>query len=215
MADAFYAQTGSLESRLASALSRLSAAIRAKEWSKASAQGLTPTQGLALGLLRTRGPLRMAELAERLGVSSPTASDCVRALVKKGLVHKAKAPDDGRAIRLELTDDGQAMAAQTAEWPEFLIATLDSLSDVEKRTLLTSVIKMIRTLQIRGDIPPERMCVTCVHFRPRRHSNEDHHCTLVNLPLRATQLRLDCREHNPAPAEVADQTWQAFLTTTT
>ena len=210
----FDQHTVGLERRLAGALSRLSIAIRAKTWSGATEHGLTPTQGQALAVLLNRGPQRLSSLAPLLGVTAPSASDSVRALVNKKLVTKLQDPADRRAVRVQLTKAGRELAQETAEWPDFLVAALDALTEDERQTMLTSVIKMIRILQVRGDIAPQRMCVGCAHFRPRQKGESDHYCNLVKAPLRPHQLRLDCPEQTPAEPAEAEANWQAFLTTT-
>ncbi|MEM7677567.1 MAG: MarR family winged helix-turn-helix transcriptional regulator [Myxococcota bacterium] len=209
----FDQNTVGIERRLAGALSRLSTAIRAKTWSGATERGLSPTQGQALAVLLNRGPQRLSSLAPLLGVTAPSASDSVRALVSKKLVTKLPDPDDKRAVRVQLTKAGRKIAQETAEWPDFLVAALDALTEDERRTMLVSIIKMIRTLQVRGDIAPQRMCVGCAHFRPRQKGDSDHYCNLVKAPLRPHQLRLDCPEQTPLPSTEADAVWQAFLTT--
>ena len=69
---------------------------------------LTGTQRLALYELGTNGPLRLVQLAELLGVTAPTASRAVDVLVAKGLLERRPDPEDRRAQRIDLTDDGRS-----------------------------------------------------------------------------------------------------------
>jgi hypothetical protein len=71
---------------------------------------------------------------------------------------------------------------------------------------------MIRTLQTRGRIPVARMCVSCRFFQPFRHPDGrlPHHCAFVDAPFGDGGLRLDCPDHDAAPAELAARTWAAF-----
>ena len=69
---------------------------------------LTGTQRLALYELGTNGPVRLVRLAQLLGVTAPTASRAVDVLVAKGLVERQPDPEDRRAQRIDLTDDGHA-----------------------------------------------------------------------------------------------------------
>jgi DNA-binding transcriptional ArsR family regulator len=65
--------------------------------------GCHPTQGHALDLLREAPDgLSLGEIAQHLGVSPPTASDTMKALVTKGLVSKQPGAAK-RSIRLTLT----------------------------------------------------------------------------------------------------------------
>ncbi len=68
---------------------------------------MTATQRLALFDLVEGGPLRLNDLAQRMGTSAPTASRAVDALDELGLVERHTDPTDRRAITIELTDNGR------------------------------------------------------------------------------------------------------------
>jgi DNA-binding MarR family transcriptional regulator len=68
---------------------------------------LTATQRLALFELVDQGPLRLNDLAVRMGTSAPTASRAVDALDELGLVDRKADPDDRRALQLDLTPEGR------------------------------------------------------------------------------------------------------------
>ena len=68
---------------------------------------LTGTQRLALFELGTNGPVRLVRLAELLGVTAPTASRAVDVLEAKRLVERRPDPEDRRAQRIALTEDGR------------------------------------------------------------------------------------------------------------
>src|SRR4051812_28500820 len=68
---------------------------------------LTATQRLALFELVDQGPLRLNDLAARMGTSAPTASRAVDALDELGLVDRQPDPDDRRALQLDLTPEGR------------------------------------------------------------------------------------------------------------
>jgi DNA-binding MarR family transcriptional regulator len=68
---------------------------------------LTPTQRLALFELSERGPLRLNELAHRLGVSAPTATRAVDALESHGWAERVPDPTDRRAQRVDVTAHGK------------------------------------------------------------------------------------------------------------
>ena len=73
---------------------------------------LTSTQRLALFELLDAGPLRLNDLATRMGLSAPTASRAVDALAEAGLAERLTDPDDRRALRIELTTAGRASIDQ-------------------------------------------------------------------------------------------------------
>ena len=196
----FDAITAPLPQRLADGLARLAAVARQLEWRAAEAVGLTPTQADILALLARRPEgVRLALVAAHLGVRGPTASDAVTALVRKGLVARKADPEDGRAVRLVLTQAGGSATA--ARVPGFA-AVVAGLAPDAQRALLAQVVTMIRDLLERDLIAPQRICVTCRHFREnaRPGSDKPHFCALVGAAMADHHLRLDCPEHQPAIA---------------
>jgi DNA-binding MarR family transcriptional regulator len=69
-------------------------------------EGLTPTQYSVLGLVRSRGPLGLAELASLEGLNPTMLSRVVRKLDEKGLIRRLPDPSDLRAARVEVTPPG-------------------------------------------------------------------------------------------------------------
>jgi DNA-binding MarR family transcriptional regulator len=70
---------------------------------------MTASQRIALVELGEEGPLRLRDLAQRMGTSTPTASRSVDALEAFGLVTRAPEPGDRRALRIEVTSRGRAL----------------------------------------------------------------------------------------------------------
>jgi DNA-binding MarR family transcriptional regulator len=68
---------------------------------------MTSTQRLALFETAVGGPLRLSELAERMGITAPTASRAVDGLVELGLLERLPDPGDRRAVRIDLTAPGR------------------------------------------------------------------------------------------------------------
>lgn len=205
MAGFFEENSESIATRVAIALNKLGLAMKTRAWAGAGARGLTPTQGQILALLRARGrALRLTQVAGELGISAPTASDSVRALVHKGLVQKTRSKDDARAIALELTTSGEAEAECAASFSDFLLGAIDSLSQAEQEAFFVALIKMIGVLVERGQLPTQRMCPTCRYFRPSEcpEGLGPHHCALVDAPLSPRHLRIDCGEYAPAGEDV-------------
>ncbi|HYD82044.1 MAG TPA: MarR family winged helix-turn-helix transcriptional regulator [Paucimonas sp.] len=204
----------SIENRIAAGLACIAKAMRAKAWEQSMANGLTPTQADILALLAARGTaLRLSVVVEQLAVSAATASEAVTSLVNKALVEKARAKDDGRAIALKLTRAGAKLAAEIADWSGFLSNAVEPLTEDEKVIVLRSMVKMIRHLQERNEIPTARMCISCKYFEPHRHadSKAPHHCRFVNAPIGDQDLRIDCAEHEAADADVAQRNWMVFI----
>ena len=69
---------------------------------------MTSTQRLALFETAVGGPLRLSELAERMGITAPTASRAVDGLVELGLLERLPDPADRRAVSIDVTAPGRA-----------------------------------------------------------------------------------------------------------
>ncbi len=188
-----------LAEQLASGLERLAAVARRKDWRTGEAEGLTPTQGDILRLVLARGGVRLSSAAAHAGVSQPTASDAVAALERKGLIEKRADPRDGRALVLKTTRSGRALAGR---WPNSFEPIAAVIPEADQARLLGIVVAAIRELERRGEISPQRMCVTCWHFVAGAHSGarKPNHCRLLGVPIGEAELRIDCPEHESAHA---------------
>ena len=80
----------------------------ARELNDASTgEGLTPTQYSVLALVRARGPLGLADLAELEGLNPTMVSRVIRVLDDAGLIQRLPDPSDLRAARVKVTPDGE------------------------------------------------------------------------------------------------------------
>jgi DNA-binding MarR family transcriptional regulator len=189
---------GSLSRRITAGFQRIATAIRSQAWSRADGQGLTPTQGEILRFLGARvTPLRLSQIAKYLAISPATASDAVMTLVKKGLAHKTRAADDGRALAVQLTNGGWAAAQQAEHWGDFLLPAIESLPAEQRVALFSALVSIIRHLQGKGLVPVTRMCSACKYFGTNDAQAVDgrpHYCHLMRAPFGVANLRLDCAE---------------------
>ncbi|MCL6554329.1 MAG: MarR family winged helix-turn-helix transcriptional regulator [Firmicutes bacterium] len=212
----FEAASGPLATRVSAGLAKIGLALKHRAWVHAGSRALTPTQAQILAALAAAvSPPGLRELAERLGITAPTASEAIAALVRKGLVRKAVAAGDARRRRFLLTAAGRRVARQVGDWPDFLAAGVEVLTGQEQAALLRALVKIIRTLQTRGAIPVSRMCVTCRYFQPHVHDDprRPHHCAFVDAPFGDRHLRLDCPDHQPADADAQARAWARFAAT--
>jgi DNA-binding MarR family transcriptional regulator len=104
----------------------------------------TPTFSLnAAAVLRTcvaDGPTRVSELADRLGVSQPAATQTVDRLSADGLVVRTADPTDRRAVLVSATGTGRRhYAARHASRVAAIGGALDDLAAAQRRQLLTAV----------------------------------------------------------------------------
>lgn len=188
--------------RIASGLQKLGLMMRQQTWLQAHEEGLSPTQGQILAFVGADGPQSASELATRLGLSLPTISDSVQALVDKGYVVKKADPRHHRSRLLALTTKGRNRANKTKAWPEFLSGAVELLPAAEQEAFWGALVKLMTVLHSRGEVPPQRMCSTCVFFRPFAHGEpQPHHCACVDAPMAGRHLRLDCQEHREATTD--------------
>ncbi len=200
-----------LEQRIATGLYKIGLALKHQAWRQAAEEGLSPTQGEILAVLSTGGEMHTSQLARRLALSTPTVSISVRTLVEKNLVEKIADDSDARTSLLRLTPEGRRNAVKALGWPEFLASAVGEMSQPEQEAFLLGLLKMIRALQEKGQIPLTRMCVSCRYFRPNVHSGDKpHHCALVDAPMGPRHLRVDCPEHEVASDEQRATAWARF-----
>lgn len=187
-----------LDRRLADGLARLAAVARQLDWRTAESAGLSPTQADILRFVALRpGGVRLSAAAAHAGVRKATASDAVSALERKTLLRKYADARDGRAVALKATATGKRTAS---DWPASFGPIVDCLTEDEQALLLGLVVKMIRQLQQRELIAPQRTCVNCRHFRENiaPGTGSPHFCALVGAPMADRHLRVDCPEHESA-----------------
>jgi hypothetical protein len=134
-------------------------------------------------------------------------------LERKGFVHRLADPADGRATIVKAAPD--ALPKANAAVSMHTAAAVAELSEGEHTSLLKTLIKLIRSLQLRNAIPPQRMCVTCKYFCPNMYPDEraPHHCAFVDAAFGDRALRLDCADHEEAGASVAAGNWKTFAAT--
>ena len=200
--------------RLREGFERVALVLRADLWAAAGNSALNPAQAQVLALLAARpSGLRAKDIAAHLAVSAPSMADTLSALQRKGLLTRTSDPADARAVIARLTEDGQALGRALASATSQVMSALARLSPSEQADLLLTQIKLIRTLQLAGAIPLQRMCVSCRHFRPNAHPAEakPHHCAFVNAPIGTRDLRLDCGEHEAADPDIQAVTWTSFV----
>jgi len=210
--EVFEEHSSPIEERLAAGLYALGLAVGHQERQLARVAGLSSAQGRILSLLEVEGEKTPSDLANALGVSLATISDSVAALQSKGLVVRRPSPTHHRASILSLTRAGRVEALRAASWSDFFATALGTLTDDQQEQLLSTLLLLTRAMQENGQIPAQRMCLTCTSFRPYvRLGARPHHCAFVDAPMRPSHLRLACADHEPASGEDQAERWRRFL----
>ena len=99
--------------------------------------GMTPSRMTALAVLAAeQEPLRMGELATRLGISAPTVSWLFDHLAERGFLERTTDEDDHRATRVCLSAEGRRGLAAVREHGAGLLADrIAALDDGERAAL--------------------------------------------------------------------------------
>jgi DNA-binding MarR family transcriptional regulator len=98
--------------------------------------GMTPSRITALAVLAAEEPLRMGELAARLGISAPTVSRLVEQLAELGFLERLTDEDDHRATRVRLSPAGRdGLAAVREHGAGVLAERIAALDDTERAVL--------------------------------------------------------------------------------
>lgn len=204
-----------IETHLAAGLEKISLAMKSRTWRREGRAGLGPLQRQVLTLLRAMPDHRaqVSAIAEELVVRLPTASEAVATLEQKRLVKRRRSNLDGRIVTVELTEKGAGACSPKEGMPNQLAIAAGRLSSSEQVALLKSLMKIIRTLQERGEISVARMCLSCQYFKPFEYKNSDqpHHCDYVDAPFGDQSLRLECAEYESASGSHARKSWQRFI----
>ena len=110
--------------------------------------GVTMPQLALLDWIAAAPGCRVQEIAAGLGLTAPTVSVGVRRLEAAGLLDRRPDPRDGRAIRLFLTERGQALQEQAHAFRrEKMRRILAGLTAEESDTLLTLLERAITTAE--------------------------------------------------------------------
>ena len=130
--------------QLADLLQRLTRRLRRAQADRLAPLGLTPAQERALRIVpRSEEPLRMTELADRLGIVPRSVTTVIDALEQAGLVRRETDPRNRRAIRLHLTDRGRAVRDDMREARRRAAEDLFAPMSAEDRKALAELLSLL------------------------------------------------------------------------
>ncbi len=136
-------------------------------------QELSPTRLSALSIMDTSGPIRLGDLAGRIGITPATASRLVERLHRQELITRSPDPDDLRVTRLALSDTGRAVLAKVRHRnTDFLTARLHHLSP-QQRTVLDAALPVLEQLACNETQAAGNHCNP--HTRAVRESRQEQH----------------------------------------
>lgn len=114
--------------------------------------GLTYPQYLALLALWEQDGLTVRELGEKLVLDSGTLSPLLSRMESAGLVDRSRSADDGRSVRVHLTDAGRQLRSEAEKIQCSLLDRLDLPAEdlLHLRTLAQRVVTSLETAD-RGE----------------------------------------------------------------
>ena len=123
--------------QLADLVHGLTRRLRRAQAERLAPLGLTPAQERALRMIaRAEEPLRMTEIADRLGIVPRSLTTVIDALEEGGLVRREVDPSNRRAILLHLTARGVAVRDELREARRRAADDLFApLPDADRKTL--------------------------------------------------------------------------------
>jgi DNA-binding MarR family transcriptional regulator len=129
---------------------------------------VTPSQLRVLKLVARTNARRIGDVADFLAVSNAAASKAVDRLVRRGLVRRAEAAADRRAVELSLTPEGRTILAQ------YEAATNQVLKEVfgglpqDQLADTAEFLDQLSTRMVQEGRTREGICLRCgIHFRDR------------------------------------------------
>jgi len=201
--------------RLVAGLHKIGLAMKTRPWRRTGMAGIGPLQVQVLRALcsTAKGAATVSAVARELSVKLPTASEVIKTLEEKHLVRRVRSDVDNRVVTVHLTAKGRREGRAVSDWPAMVDAVTKHLSQEEQSRLLQTLVKLIRALQLQGEVPVARMCVSCQYFSPNAHPGtaQPHHCRFVDAPFGNESLRIDCPDYVAASSGQAQEVWKEFL----
>jgi DNA-binding MarR family transcriptional regulator len=110
-----------------------------------ASEPLPPARGELLRLVASRPGIGVAEAAQELHLAPNTVSTLVGKLTDQGLLSRARSLPDGRSVRLEVTDKGQARIEEFRDLrAELAGRALAELPDSDRAALTSAIPALVR-----------------------------------------------------------------------
>lgn len=118
--------------------------------------GLSASALSALARLDSHGPLRIADLVVHEGLSQPGMTTLINRLEEAHLATRIADPDDGRAVRVTITDDGRARVnSYRGARVQLIDERLSLLPSDDRRALESALPALIRFTESAPETAPD------------------------------------------------------------
>ncbi len=187
----------SIPARVALALIRTGTVTISKETLAARSEGLPALQASLLIRIYSsaRDQCTVGALAEALGLTPPTISDSLKALVRKGLVDRRRSAKDGRVVFFNTTHRGREVARRLGQWALPVERSIAEMSREEQGEFMKLLTKILRDRVEEGIPIPEPMCVSCSSFEITSWRDGNYRCTRLETKMDPFTLKTDCPQH--------------------
>jgi DNA-binding MarR family transcriptional regulator len=184
-----------LDSKIVAGLERIAEAFRVALWDKSKVVKISPIQIQILIFLQYHSveKCRITYLAKEFNLSKPTLSDAVKVLSRKGYISKLPDPDDARSIILQLTESGESVLEQVADYANPLSDAMEQWNSDQRVEFYRNLLNLIGHLHDVGLIHIQRMCMQCRYF-DSSDNGQPNFCRFFQRPLKDENLRIDCPE---------------------
>lgn len=185
-------QNKNIDAKIAAGLERLSSAFRVLLWEQAKEYGLSPIQIQILIFLKYHNQklLNVSYLAKEMNVTKPTISDAVRVLEQKALIKKTTDSADTRSYSIQLTGSGKKTVEKTESYAISVQQLMSKIKSSNKELIWDTLSLLIYELNKSNVLTVQRTCFNCSFFK----KGTTNQCTLLNMPLQAADIRIDCPE---------------------
>ena len=176
--------------------------------SQAFSAGMNPAQWAALRYFEraNRFSRTVSAFAQYHGTTRGTASQTIRALVKKGYLRRLPAKHDQRSFRLDVTETAQR-ALGSDPFGEFVSAA-SALPAAQCSALAGGLRAMLDRVMEKRARRPFGVCTSCKHLRAVGAEHPGgcrNHCRLQDELLGHQELGMICADHcycqDPSPGQ--------------
>jgi len=130
--------------------------------------GVTFSQLKLLKMVSLTEGYSVSNVAQFLGVSTAAASRAVDRLVRRGLVDRTVSADDRRAVRLSLTDEGEALLATYDGAAHRALAQIFGDVPAEQMRQVGDLLDRLSLVIVERADGRDEVCFRCgIHFRHR------------------------------------------------
>lgn len=192
-------QNNSLSAKIVAGIERISEAFKALLWDSARMTGLSPIQIQILIFIcyHDKDLSNVSHLAREFNVTKPTISDAVKVLEQKNLIKKVPSSIDKRGAIIQLTPQGKKIIEASQQFANPVNEIVEQLNMAEQEDLFNHIRKIILTLNHKGILTVQRMCLNCKFYEAK---HPGHFCHLMQIELKDKDIRIDCAEYENKPA---------------